>query len=120
VAATLAKLSAADTAQGAAAPAAGSAAALKRQAAAEEAVAAAGLRGVPGETIFAAPLDYIMFRNPPPAAVGGLPATHLRPIAVLPTPTAAEVSAECGALPSKTFASDHVPIAATFEVTLRS
>jgi hypothetical protein len=96
------------------------AAGAKSAAAAAANVAAAGLRAVPGETIFSAPLDYVFYRNPRAPDGGGVvgSVTTLRAVAVRATPTAEEARAECGALPSRSFPSDHVPIAATFALAV--
>ena len=96
------------------------AAGAKSAAAAAAKVAAAGLRAVPGETIFSAPLDYVFYRNPRAPDGGGVvgSVTTLRAVAVRATPTAEEARAECGALPSRSFPSDHVPIAATFALAV--
>ena len=100
-------------------------AAARARAAAEKLVADAGLRDVPGEHAFRACLDYVFYRNPAPplstlSASMAPPRALLRAVAVAPTPSAEAAAAECGALPSRTHPSDHVAIAATFEVEIAS
>lgn len=93
-----------------------------------------GLKDVPGETKFCATLDYIFFRQPEGSgevhsAAGDSPplksisqgisskrVPFVRPVSVAKLPTIEEAAAYCGALPSNEHPSDHVPIAAEFEV----
>jgi mRNA deadenylase 3'-5' endonuclease subunit Ccr4 len=84
-----------------------------------------GLKDVPGETKFCATLDYIFFRQAAKAtsedtndtlSSTSKSAPFVRPVNVTKLPTIEEAAAYCGALPSNEHPSDHVPIAAEFEV----
>ncbi len=91
-------------------------AATKAKTAAEAVVKAAGLQNVPGQSEFCATLDYIFFRNPSGAPRAGPPRVTLRAVRTESTPSREAAAALCGSLPSAAHPSDHVPIAAVFEV----
>ena len=99
------------------------AAAAAADAAAEETVKRAGLRLPESEErAFCACLDYVFFRNPPAAPTagggGGVKRTCLRAVGVAELPTVEAAAAACGALPSREHPSDHIPIAADFELDI--